>query len=366
MVRIDKGLTDIQMKITLRPFHRRLSSIRNKLEAGPTFEDFIRTDEVVSTAGATERLPSWLRTPIPVGKQFTEMKTGLRSLGLATVCEEARCPNIGECWSGSKSTLGKKADGIVGEETFPSTATIMLMGDECTRGCKFCSVKTSRTPKPLDPNEPNSVAEAVSKWGVGYIVLTSVDRDDLPDNGSSHFTATVQRLKEKCPGILVECLTGDFAGNLEHVAAVTKSGLDVHAHNIETVERLTPDVRDRRAGYRQSLSVLEHAKQIRPDILTKSSIMLGCGETDTEVLQALKDLRTAGVDCVTLGQYMRPTKRHMKVSRYVPPEEFNHWGREALSLGFLYAPAGPLVRSSYRAGEFYISALIKDRKRKEN
>lgn len=264
------------------------------------------------------------------------------------VCEEAKCPNIGECWNGGESKT--------------ATATIMLMGDECTRGCRFCSVKTSRAPKPLDPEEPNKVAEAVSKWGVDYVVLTSVDRDDLADGGAAHFAATVRNLKSACPSLLVECLTGDFQGNKEHVSLVSTSGLDVHAHNVETVERLTPQVRDYRAGYRQSLGVLEHSKVAKPGLVTKSSIMLGCGETDAEVLQTLKDLRTAGVDCVTLGQYMRPTKRHMKVHRYVPPAEFDHWSKEALSLGFLYAPAGPLVRSSYRAGEFYLSAIVKQRK----
>lgn len=264
------------------------------------------------------------------------------------MCEEAKCPNIGECWSGGPSKT--------------ATATIMLMGDECTRGCRFCSVKTSRTPKALDADEPRRVAEAIGRWGLEYVVLTAVDRDDLPDGGAGHFAETVVRLKERSPALLVECLTGDFAGHLAHVAAVTRAGLDVHAHNIETVERLTPTVRDRRAGYRQSLAVLEHAKAVRPAILTKSSLMLGCGETDAEVLQALRDLRTAGVDCVTLGQYMRPTKRHMKVARYVPPAEFDAWSARAAELGFAYAPAGPLVRSSYRAGEFYLAALLRGRR----
>lgn len=353
-----------KMRITTLPTLRRLSrshrlfsSVSEKLSSGPTLDDFIQ--DRVSSPSSGERLPSWLKTPIPTGKQFTELKRNLRELGLATVCEEAKCPNIGECWS------GKSKEGIKGERGreahYPSTATIMLMGDECTRGCRFCSVKTSRTPKPLDPDEPNRVAEAVSKWDVGYIVLTSVDRDDLSDGGSEHFSKTVKLLKEKQPGILVECLTGDFGGKLDLVSAVTRSGLDVHAHNVETVERLTPQVRDHRAGYSQSLKVLEHAKSTRPTILAKSSIMLGCGETEAEVRQTLIDLRTAGVDCVTLGQYMRPTKRHMKVSRYVPPEEFDGWSKEAISLGFLYAPAGPLVRSSYRAGEFYLTALLKSR-----
>lgn len=304
-----------------------------------------------------------------------ELKAGLRQLKLATVCEEARCPNIGECWSGTKpkgdqmgmgsstssSTSTSTSPSIDPPNHFPATATIMIMGDECTRGCRFCSVKTSRQPRALDPAEPSSVAQAIASWDVGYIVITSVDRDDLEDGGSRHFAETVRRIRERCPEILLECLTGDFGGRLEEVARVTLSGLHVHAHNIETVERLTPTVRDHRASYRQSLGVLEHAKQAKPSILTKSSIMLGCGETEAEVRQALKDLRVAGVDCVTMGQYMRPTKRHMKVERYVEPGEFEAWGREALSMGFLYAPSGPLVRSSYRAGEFYMQALLKSR-----
>lgn len=237
----------------------------------------------------------------------------------------------------------------------------MLMGDECTRGCRFCSVKTSRTPKSLDPGEPERVAAAIKEWGVGYVVLTSVDRDDLADGGASHFAETVRALKRESPKMLVECLSGDFGGKLDLVETVTMSGLDVHAHNLETVERLTPSVRDHRATYRQSLNVLSHAKQINSNILTKSSLMLGCGEQDEEIRQTLRDLRLAGVDCVTLGQYMRPTKRHMKVEKYVHPDEFKRWEEEALAMGFLYAPAGPLVRSSYRAGEFYLEALIKAR-----
>lgn len=215
----------------------------------------------------------------------------------------------------------------------------------------------------MDPDEPRKVAEEVAQWGVNYVVLTSVDRDDLVDGGAHHFAETVRKLKEQQSSILVECLTGDFSGNLEMVQLVSQSGLDVHAHNVETVERLTPSVRDYRAGYRQSLAVLEHAKKSNPSILTKSSIMLGCGEEEVEVRQTLKDLRLAGVDCVTLGQYMRPTKRHMKVTQYLHPDDFAQWGKEALEMGFLYAPSGPLVRSSYRAGEFYLSALLRERRK---
>jgi lipoic acid synthetase len=197
------------------------------------------------------------------------------------VCEEARCPNIGDCWGGGE------------EQT--ATATIMLMGDQCTRGCRFCSVKTSRTPPPLDPNEPENTAAAIARWNLDYVVLTSVDRDDLPDGGANHFARTIQLLKEKAPHLFVECLTGDFGGDLDCVAQVASSSLDVYAHNIETVEALTPMVRDRRATFKQSLAVLKHAKEVKPSLVTKSSIMLGLGETDEEVLEALKGLASSGI-----------------------------------------------------------------------
>ncbi|RIB16766.1 hypothetical protein C2G38_2090061 [Gigaspora rosea] len=294
-----------------------------------------------------QRLPEWLKTKVPVGANYARIKSDLRGLNLHTVCEEARCPNIGDCWGGGEHKT--------------ATATIMLMGNECTRGCRFCSVKTSRTPKPLDSNEPENVAVAISKWGLDYVVLTSVDRDDIPDGGSEHFAKTIRLLKKKAPHILVECLTGDFRGDLDCVARVANSGLDVYAHNIETVESLTPYVRDRRATFRQSLKVLEHVKKIKPSLITKSSIMLGVGETDQEVMDAMKELRKIEVDCVTLGQYMRPTKRHMKVYEYVTPEKFEYWKKVGDDLGFLYTASGPLVRSSYKAGEFFISSVLRKR-----
>lgn len=270
-------------------------------------------------------------------------------MGLSTVCEEARCPNIGECWGGG----GKEK----------ATATIMLMGDTCTRACRFCSIKTSRTPGALDPHEPENTAEAIRRWGLGYIVLTSVDRDDLPDGGSKHIAETIAKIKSKAPGTLVEALVPDFQGKFDEVDRVARSGLDVYAHNVETVERTTPRVRDRRAGYRQTLSVLKRAKEAQPGLITKTSIMLGCDETDEEVLQTLKDLRNeADVDVVTLGQYMRSSKRLMPVSEYVPPEKFEYWKQKAEELGFLYVASGPLVRSSYRAGEFFIENVLKKRK----
>ena len=257
--------------------------------------------------------------------------------------------NIGECWGG-----GDDPDGT-------ATATIMMMGDTCTRGCRFCSIKTSRKPPPLDPEEPEKVAAAVGEMGVEYIVVTMVDRDDLPDGGAAHVAKTLSRIKEVTPSMLVECLAGDFHGNTDLVEMVARSGLDCYAHNIECVERVTPRVRDRRANYRQSLRMLEHAKRTVPGLTTKSSIMLGVGEEPPEVMQTLRDLRSSGVDAVTLWQYLQPSSSRMKVSRYAHPDEFAMWEREALAMGFLYCASGPMVRSSYRAGEYYMANIVRAR-----
>lgn len=292
------------------------------------------------------RLPEWLKVPIPKGLSFHNLKRDVRELKLATVCEEAKCPNIGECWGGKKSE---------------ATATIMLLGDTCTRGCRFCSVKTNRNPAKPDPMEPENTAEAISRWGLGYVVLTTVDRDDLADGGAHHLSETVRRIKEKAPHILVEVLGGDFRGDLAMARHLATSGLDVYAHNLETVEALTPHVRDRRATYRQSLSILEAAKKAKPSLVTKTLLMLGFGETDEQVSQTLRDLRNIGCDVVTFGQYMRPTKRHMKVVEYLTPEKFEHWRQVALGMGFLYVASGPLVRSSYKAGEAFIENVIRKR-----
>ena len=292
---------------------------------------------------------------MPGGERYTEIKAKLRELKLNTVCEEAKCPNLGECWGGG--------DGHT------ATATIMLMGDTCTRGCRFCAVKTSKAPPPLDPQEPANVAKAVAEWGLDYVVLTSVDRDDLADQGSSHFAATVAGLKARAPALLVEALVPDFRGDAACVAAVALSGLDVFAHNVETVPRLQSTVRDRRANWEQSVGVLRLAKRLareagRPGLLTKTSLMLGVGETPAEILEALQLLREAEVDVVTLGQYMRPTKGHMAVAEYVTPEAFAGWQKAAEGMGFRYAAAGPMVRSSYRAGELFLKgALEEDRKK---
>lgn len=303
----------------------------------------------VKQSGSKKTLPKpeWLKADVPSGENYQKLKSTVRSLKLATVCEEAKCPNIGECWGGAKGT---------------ATATIMIMGDTCTRGCAFCAVKTSRTPPPLDPLEPENVARAIAEWGLDYVVLTSVDRDELADQGANHFSQTVRSLKEHRPEILVECLTPDFRGNGQLIDTVASSGLDVYAHNIETVERLQRRVRDYRAGYVQSLGVLSRVKQTKPTLITKTSLMLGLGESDEDIRNTIRDLRSAGVDILTFGQYLRPSKRHISVQRYVPPQEFEAWRIEALAAGFKYVASGPLVRSSYRAGELFLKGLLTNNK----
>jgi len=294
-----------------------------------------------------EPKPKWLKAQIPQGENYVKLKETVRRLKLATVCEEAQCPNIGECWGGASGT---------------ATATIMIMGDTCTRGCSFCAVKTSRAPPKLDADEPEHVAQAVTEWGLDYVVLTSVDRDDIEDQGASHFAATVRGLKSRNPKMLVECLTPDFRGELDLVTQIATAGLDVYAHNIETVERLQRRVRDHRAGYHQSLAVLAHAKAVAPHLLTKTSLMLGVGEHEEDVIATLEDLRKIDVDVVTFGQYLRPSRRHMPVKSFVSPEAFEEWQRVAEGLGFKYVASGPLVRSSYKAGEFYLKALVEQQR----
>ncbi len=288
-----------------------------------------------------ERLPkpAWIKIRPAAGERYLELKELLSSLKLATVCQEAQCPNIGECWSGG-------------------TATIMLMGEVCTRGCRFCNVKTGNPKGKLDLQEPEKVAYAVSQMKLDYVVLTSVDRDDLPDEGSGHFAETVFRLKNLSPDLIVEVLAPDFKGNLDYVAKIVDAKPDVFAHNVETVERLQKRVRDPRANYRQSLNVLEFAKKHAPERYTKTSIMLGLGETDEEVRTTLRDLRAIGCDVVTFGQYLQPQKRHLPVESFVTPEKFKEWQAEAEAMGFLYVASGPLVRSSYRAGEFFMRGVI--------
>ena len=305
------------------------------------------------------RKPDWLKhKKLPGGDRFVALRKKLRTLNLATVCEEARCPNLGECWGGNE-----------GEDT-PATATIMLLGDTCTRACRFCAVKTSNTPPPPDPEEPAKVANAIAEWGIGYVVFTTVDRDDLEDQGASHIAETVGKLKALSGGsIKVEALVGDFNGEMEDVATVALSGLDVFAHNVETVEALQGVVRDRRANWKQSLAVLTEAKRVakreNKDLITKTSLMLGLGETKEQVVAALRVLRAHEVDVVTLGQYMRPTKRHMPVAEYVTPEAFEAYKQVAESMGFLYVAAGPMVRSSYRAGEYFMENHIREKEKEK-
>lgn len=274
--------------------------------------------------------PQWLKVRLASGENYSKVKQTVREHRLSTVCEEAMCPNIGECWDAG-------------------TATIMLMGFVCTRACKFCAVATGNPKGWLDADEPKLAAESVKLMGLNYIVLTSVDRDDLVDGGASHYAACVKKIKEVNPETAVEALTPDFQGNTEHVQLVLDSGIEVYAQNMETVKRLTHKVRDPRAGYEQTLKVLAYAKQARPDVLTKTSLMLGLGETDEEILEALDDLRKIKVDIVTFGQYLRPTQAHLPVERYVTPDEFKKYREWGLEQGFLEVVSGPLVRSSYRA-----------------
>ena len=298
-----------------------------------------------STPSGRPRLPEWFKVKAPAGQSYTAIKQALRERGLSTVCEEARCPNLAECWSGGKSGKG--------------TATIMVMGGVCTRACRFCSVPTGR-PDALDPDEPRKASETVGLMGVGYVVITSVDRDDLPDRGAGHFANVIARCKADHPDLLVEVLTPDFAGNPDGPATIVAAKPDVVAHNIESVRRLTPLVRDRRAAYEQSLAVLRGYKAAGARY-TKTSIMVGFGETEAEVEETLRDLRAAGVDIVTFGQYLRPTQepRHLPVTEFVHPDQFAKYQRMAEAMGFLYVASGPLVRSSYKAGELFLEGMIR-------
>jgi len=278
--------------------------------------------------------PGWLRATLPSGPNYQRLRDLTQQLGLYTVCQEAHCPNIGECWS-------------------HGTMTIMVLGGVCTRACKFCAVDTGNPRGWIDPEEPVHVAVAVAEMGLRYVVLTSVDRDDLPDGGAAHFAQVVREIKARDPRVKVETLTPDFQGHLSDVETVLASGVDVYAHNIETVRRLTPTVRDPRAAYDQTRAVLEHAKRHRPEVLTKSSIMLGLGETEDEIRETMNDLRQASIDILTLGQYLRPTQHHLPVARYVPPDDFEKYRQWGMEAGFLEVFSGPMVRSSYRAEKVF-------------
>lgn len=283
--------------------------------------------------------PSWLKVRAPGGSEYRRLKQTLRKLDLHTVCEEARCPNVGECWSAG-------------------TATVMILGDTCTRGCRFCAVKTGNPRGGIDPREPEHVARALAELELKYAVLTMVDRDDLLDGGAEHVALTVTALKRRRPSMLVETLVGDFRGSHAAVEAVVEARPDVFAHNLEVTRALTRAIRDPRCSYDRSLDVLRHAKQHAPERLTKSSLMVGLGETDEEILEAMADLRDARVDIVTLGQYLRPTAKHAAVERYVTPEQFALYEREGKAMGFQFVASGPLVRSSYHAAEAFVAAAV--------
>ena len=284
--------------------------------------------------------PPWLKVKAPGGPRYNRIKARARDLGLHTVCEEARCPNIGECWEGG-------------------TATFMVMGGVCTRGCRFCAVDTSRHGMPLDPAEPENVARAIQEMELDYVVVTSVDRDDLADQGAQHFAACIRSIKALNPTTMVEVLVPDFRGHLGLVEVVSEARPEVIAHNVETVERLQSRVRDPRANYRQSLAVVEAVKKLHPDNHSKSSLMVGLGETEDEMKGAMKDLRAVGCDFLTVGQYLQPTQKHLPVVEFVTPDQFDRYRDIGLELGFHYVASGALVRSSYKAGEFFIRDFLK-------
>ena len=286
--------------------------------------------------------PPWLKVRMPGSPRYHEIRKRARELRLATVCEEARCPNIGECWGGG-------------------TATFMVMGDTCTRGCRFCAVKTAKYPDALDPEEPENVAQAIREMDLDYVVLTSVDRDDVPDGGAAHFGECITRIREASPKTKVEVLIPDFGGNIGSLLTLMLSEPDVVAHNQETVKRLTWPVRDRKASYETSLQVLKNMKLISPDALTKSSLMVGLGETEEEMHEAMQHLRDVGVDFLTIGQYLQPSPKHLAVEGFVTPEQFTAYEQVGLEMGFRYVASGPLVRSSYKAGEFFIQQAIDER-----
>ena len=285
------------------------------------------------------RKPDWLRLNHSFTPKFKEVKSIVKENHLNTVCEEAMCPNINECWS-------------------HGTATFMLLGDVCTRACKFCAVDTGNPRGRLDKKEPYKVAQSIKKMSLKYAVLTSVNRDDLADGGAKHYSNTIEAIKYACPKVMVEALTPDFEGKNKSISILLSSSLDVFAQNVETVERLTARVRDPRAGYQQTLNVLEKAKKLSPEVLTKTSLMLGLGETTKEIQSTMVDAYSVGVEILTLGQYLRPTLNHLPVERYIPPEEFLHYKNMAKEIGFKEVASGPMVRSSYRADK--VARLLQD------
>lgn len=284
--------------------------------------------------------PEWLTIRPASTEKYAEIKQTISAMNLHTVCTEAHCPNITECWSGG-------------------TATFMVLGELCTRGCRFCAVSKSAKGVGIDTFEPYKLSQVVKQWKLSYIVITSVCRDDMEDQGAGHFARCIEEIKKVNPNTLVEVLIPDFRGDASCLKKVVDAKPDVVGHNIETVERLSSKIRDRRAQYRQSLSVLKNVKDIDPARYTKSAMMLGLGEGDDEVIQSMRDLRDVGVDFIALGQYLRPSTHHVEITEYVTPQKFEFFREKALQMGFRYAAAGPFVRSSYRAGEYFISAIVK-------
>lgn len=298
--------------------------------------------EVEVAARKFQPKPPWLKVRLGSGENFFHLKDILRERQLVTVCEEARCPNMGECWKSG-------------------TATFMLMGDTCTRGCRFCAVKTARQGQPLDRDEPAKIADSVAAMQLEYVVLTSVDRDDLPDQGAGHFAATIRAIKAAHPKVIVEVLIPDFQGQTDALQTLLDAEPEVVAHNLETVRRLSRRVRDARADYDQSLNVLRWLKATAPQRYTKSALMVGLGESEAELAESMDDLRAVGVDILTIGQYLQPTRKHLPVEEFIHPEQFERLQQLGEEKGFLFVASGPLVRSSYRAGEFFIQNTIKQR-----
>ena len=321
-------------------FDSKLKNIPVSVESGEKYQTDLGVvaikDGIKTKQSDTTRLPkpNWLRVKSKTTPTYTAVKAEVTKHRLATVCEEAKCPNISECWS-------------------HGTATIMLMGAVCTRACRFCSVDTGNPRGLLDEAEPEKTARTVALMNLDYVVLTSVNRDDLPDGGARHYARAIEAIKKASPKTRVEALTPDFQGKIKDVGTLLDSGVDVFAQNVETVRRLTHPVRDNRAGYQQTLDVLLHAKKYRPDMYTKTSLMLGLGETDEEIIETMDDLIAHQVDILTLGQYLQPTKNHLPVARYVTPEAFERFRNIGLEKGFFEVASGPMVRSSYRADRVF-------------
>ena len=283
--------------------------------------------------------PPWLKVRLPAGAEYNRLKDNFRGLKLHTVCEEARCPNLAECWQSG-------------------TATIMILGDVCTRGCRFCAVKTAKTGAPIDADEPGRVAEALARMNLRYVVITSVDRDDLEDGGAAVFADTIRETRRRCPDLIIEALIPDFRGDVRALGKVIDAAPQVIGQNIETVRRLTRYARDARCGYEQTLEVLANVKALDSRIYTKTAILMGLGETAGEVLETMQDLRRRDVDILTLGQYLQPTRKHVPVAEFVHPDRFREYEEQGMRLGFRYVAAGPMVRSSYRAAEFFVEKML--------